>query len=103
MTDTPAPPEIFDTHCHLEIGEAGTEPDVTPVLARAGAAGVSTVLAVGIDLATSETVQRWSRADHATGVHVHYAAGLHPNSAERCDTELPHIAALCRDRRGRQT
>jgi TatD DNase family protein len=76
-----------DTHCHLGLmdGPAGE------FVARAQAGGVSTMVTVGIDLASSaECVQT---AVGAPGVWA--AVGIHPNNAiEATEHVLSMIAAL---------
>jgi TatD DNase family protein len=71
----------FDSHCHLHLceEEAG---GVGPVLERARLAGVLEVLAVGIDVPSSE------RAVELTSERGVYAsAGVHPNSADEWNDE----------------
>ena len=80
----------FDSHCHLHLCAEEADP-LSQVVARAKAAGVSQMLAVGIDVASSERALELS-----DGVEVFASAGLHPNSAtewsdgvrERIDTLL---------------
>jgi TatD DNase family protein len=71
---------LADSHVHLD---AYTPGDVTAMLARARAAGVSSFLAVGVDLASSEATVRLA------GVHegVLAAVGLHPARATEQDPE----------------
>ena len=71
----------FDSHCHLHLceEEAG---GVRPVLERARLAGVLEMLAVGIDVPSSE------RAVELTSERGVYAsAGVHPNSADEWNDE----------------
>ena len=71
----------FDSHCHLHLceEEAG---GVGPVLERARLAGVLEILAVGIDVPSSE------RAVELTSERGVYAsAGVHPNSADEWNDE----------------
>ncbi|MGH8931845.1 MAG: TatD family hydrolase [Egibacteraceae bacterium] len=76
-----------DTHCHLTLMDSLPE----EVVARARAAGVSTVVTVGVDLASSaECVQT---AVSTPGVWA--AVGIHPSNAiEATEHVLPMIAAL---------
>ncbi|HWB72626.1 MAG TPA: TatD family hydrolase [Egibacteraceae bacterium] len=79
-----------DTHCHLELIE-GESPDV--VTARAASAGVSTIVTVGVDLASSAECVR--TAASLDGVWA--AVGIHPNNAiESTDHVLRRLAALAR-------
>lgn len=81
-----------DTHCHLALAQ-GDEP-VEAVIARAREAGVTTVVTVGIDLASSvEAVQIAGGND---GVHA--AVGIHPHNAiEATDAVLDRLADLAGD------
>lgn len=82
---------IFDTHCHLGYDEADRGGDAD--WERARDAGVSRMLDVGIDLASSERAR--DRANRLAGVH--HAAGLHPNHVDVFDAEWEAIEALCRE------
>jgi TatD DNase family protein len=86
----------FDSHCHLHLceEEAG---GVAPVLERARLAGVLEVLAVGIDVASSE------RAVELTSERGVYASvGVHPNSADMWNDDaaerIDRLLALDRTR-----
>lgn len=83
------PQPVFDTHCHL--GHDGTPPE--PEHARARAAGVQSMLVVGIDLASSQR----ARALAAALPGVHWSTGLHPNEAGRFPAEWSSLEALARD------
>jgi TatD DNase family protein len=76
-----------DTHCHLASMDGPSD----ELVARARAAGVTTLVTVGVDLASSaECVQT---AVSAPGVYA--AVGIHPNNAiEATEYVLPMIAAL---------
>lgn len=69
--------QVFDTHAHLDQVE-----DVDEVLERAMEAGLSGVVAVGIDMRSNETVlalaARWPGL-------VHAGLGLHPSELGRLD------------------
>ncbi|MDP8970600.1 MAG: TatD family hydrolase [Actinomycetota bacterium] len=79
-----------DTHCHLELIQ-GESPDV--VAARARSAGVTTVVTVGVDLASSAECVRT-----AAGLDGVWATvGIHPNNAiEATDHVLRRLAVLAR-------
>lgn len=79
---------IFDTHCHL--GYDGDDP--APVHQRARECGVTQLLAVGIDLASSER----ARAQASRLAGVYYAAGLHPNDSGRFADEWSGLESLAR-------
>lgn len=78
-----------DTHCHLELLFEGQDQDNT--ITRAREAGVTTLITVGVDLASSaEAVQT---AAYAEGVYA--AIGIHPNNAiEATDGVLERIRDL---------
>lgn len=76
-----------DTHCHLALMDGSSD----ELVARARAAGVTTLVTVGVDLASSaECVQT---AVSTPGVYA--TVGIHPNNAiEATEYVLPMIAAL---------
>ncbi len=80
--------QVFDTHCHLGLDGKATPDDEH---ARAVAAGVTGMLVVGIDAATSAAARELARLPG-----VRWSAGLHPNDASRFDAEWPAIDALAR-------
>jgi TatD DNase family protein len=89
----PLPAEALDSHCHLEM----VERPVDEILAAARAAGITRVVTIGTDLATS----RWA-VDAAYGHAGLYAAvAVHPNetaavasSPEQRTEVLAQIAEL---------
>jgi TatD DNase family protein len=80
--------QVFDTHCHLGL-DGKVPPDDEH--ARAVAAGVTGMLVVGIDAASSAAARDLARLRG-----VRWSAGLHPNDASRFDQEWPAIDALAR-------
>ena len=73
MTDTSL--NLTDTHCHLDMDAYSADLDL--VLARAGQAGVGTIVTIGIDAESSkQAVQLAER--HA---QVYAAVGIHPHAA----------------------
>jgi TatD DNase family protein len=89
----PLPGDALDAHCHLDL----IEQPVDEVLAAARAAGITRVVTVGVDVATSQ----WSAKCAATGEGVYAAVAVHPNetvaaasSAAGRDEVLAEIAAL---------
>ncbi|MGH8901944.1 MAG: TatD family hydrolase [Egibacteraceae bacterium] len=76
-----------DTHCHLALMDGPSD----ELVARARAAGVTTLVTVGVDLASSaECVQT---AVSTPGVYA--TVGIHPNNAiEATEYVLPMISAL---------
>ena len=79
---------LTDTHCHLEMIA-----DPAAAVRDARAAGVDTVITIGIDLATSR--QAVELAGSLDGVYA--TVGLHPHDAVACDDallgELEELAA----------
>ncbi|MGY6632384.1 MAG: TatD family hydrolase [Alkalilacustris sp.] len=69
-----APPEIVDSHCHLDFPEFAGELDA--VVARACAAGVTRMVTIATRLSSEPDVRALAEA-HAP---VFYAAGIHPMS-----------------------
>ena len=78
-----------DTHCHLEL--LFDEQDQDNMITRAREAGVTTMVTVGVDLASSaEAVQT---AAYNEGVYA--AIGIHPNNAiEATEHVLQRLADL---------
>jgi TatD DNase family protein len=79
----------IDTHCHLEL--LFEEQDQDSTIARAQQAGVTTLVTVGVDLASSaEAVQT---ATYNDGVFA--SIGIHPNNAiEATEHVLDRLADL---------
>jgi TatD DNase family protein len=85
---------LADTHAHL--ADAQFDADREAVLARARDAGVSLVVDVGFDLASSERCV--SLAGSTTGVWA--AVGVHPHDAGALDDEaLARLGRLARESR----
>jgi TatD DNase family protein len=89
----PLPGTAFDSHCHLEMIDLA----VADTLAGAAAAGVSRVVTVGTDVASSH----WAAQCAAAFGGVYAAVAIHPNetaaaasSAYGRDAVLVEIAAL---------
>ena len=81
---------MIDTHAHLDM--AHFDQDRADVIARARESGVTTIITVGIDLASSQ--QALKLAEHYDGVMA--TAGIHPHHAsgvsEADITRLAHLA-----------
>jgi TatD DNase family protein len=89
----PLPAEALDSHCHLDL----IERPVPEVLAEARAAGIVTVVTIGVDLPTS----RWAADCADEHPDVYAAVAIHPNDTARAaasagarDAVLAEIAAL---------
>jgi TatD DNase family protein len=75
-------PEFFDTHAHLDFPDFAEE--LPQVIERAHAAGITRILSIGTDLASSERAIRLSeRFDSVFAV-----AGWHPNDALAAPDDL---------------
>ncbi len=84
--------ELVDTHCHLDLEEF--DADRNEVIARAGEAGLTSMVTMGIDLASSRQAIALS-GRHAT---VFAAVGIHPNSCgEASADDWSQIEALARE------
>jgi TatD DNase family protein len=70
-----APPEIVDSHCHLDFPDFDAERDA--VIARAHAAGISRMVTICTRLRNLPRVQAIAEAHPG----VFFAAGIHPMSA----------------------
>ncbi|MAG56785.1 MAG: hydrolase TatD [Planctomycetes bacterium] len=83
---------VFDTHCHLTIGELAADADA--VWDRARDSGVEGAVVIGIDAATSKDVVEFvANRDHLWGT-----VGVHPNEtakATESDWETIQQLATC--------
>jgi TatD DNase family protein len=87
------PPELIDTHAHLD--DPRFADDLPAVLERAAAAGVSRVLTVGIDLATSRAALALA-ARHPDRIAA--VVGIQPNHvAEAGPGDFDEVARLAAD------
>jgi TatD DNase family protein len=89
----PLPAAAFDSHCHLDMIDMA----VADTLAEAAAAGITKVITVGVDVASS----RWSADCAATFPSVFAAVAIHPNETTAAasatvgqDAVLAEIARL---------
>ncbi|MFZ7125553.1 MAG: TatD family hydrolase [Desulfobacterales bacterium] len=76
--------KLFDSHCHLD--DRSYESELDAVIERARAAGVTAVMAVGIDEPSSLRVVEIS--DRYSGVFA--AVGVHPHDARGCSDAILH-------------
>ncbi len=82
---------LVDTHCHLDMSTY--EADYDAVLAQALAAGVTRIVSVGIDLASSRSAI--GLADQHEGIYA--TVGVHPhNVAELTEADYEALRILCR-------
>jgi TatD DNase family protein len=83
------PPEIVDSHCHLDFPDFAE--DLPGVIARARAAGVTRMVTICTRLRNLPAVQAIAEAHDG----VFFAAGVHPMSvAEEPPVTLPDLLAL---------
>ncbi len=82
-TEPQIPPEIVDSHCHLDFPDFDDE--LPEVIARAKAAGVTRMVTICTRLVNLARV----RAISERFPEVYYAAGIHPMSV----TEQPLVSA----------
>jgi len=87
-----APPELFDTHAHLDMPQfAG---DLAGIMARARQAGVERFVTIGIDLASSRKAIELAR----TNPGVSATAGIHPESAGKTSQQdIDKLAELAKE------
>ncbi|WP_170404289.1 TatD family hydrolase [Ruegeria arenilitoris] len=91
MSDTPQPPAITDSHCHLDFPDFDGQLDA--IIARAAEAGVTRMVTICTRLRNEPTV----RAIAETHAPVFYAAGTHPMSAsEEPLASVDELVALSR-------
>jgi TatD DNase family protein len=84
----PLPAPAFDSHCHLDMIDMA----VPDILAQAAAAGVTRVITVGCDVASSQ----WSADCAAAFPSVYAAVAIHPNetaAAAASETERDSVLA----------
>jgi len=83
-------PPLIDTHAHLDSGQYAADREA--VIARAAAAGISHILTVGCDLASSQA----SVALAAAHQQLYAAVGIHPHDARLAtDAGLAELRRLC--------
>lgn len=83
---------LVDTHCHLDM--MGDEKDVQSIISGAAKAGVTRIITIGIDLASSRRATELARQFPGVWATV----GVHPHNADVCDEEtLRQIRLLAID------
>ncbi len=88
---TPNPPEIVDSHCHLDFPDFNGE--LPQIIARAHAAGVTRMVTICTRLRNEPQVRAIAEAHEG----VFYAAGTHPMSAaEEPLATVEELVALSR-------
>ncbi len=82
---------LIDSHAHLDFYD-----DPAPVLARAAAAGVGQILAIGIGQGPATMHRALDLARHHQNVYA--SAGIHPQEAHQATPEaLAQLRSLARD------
>jgi TatD DNase family protein len=94
--DTMSPgalPQLIDTHCHL--ADPRLQPDAVSLIARAEAAGVRVILAVGAIGSIQTDRDTVAIAEHHQNVYA--IIGVHPHDAGSCDrARIDELAQLAR-------
>ena len=84
-------PVFYDTHAHLDYDDY--QPDFAAVLARAQAAGITKIIAIGTDLASS----RRALALAEQHPQIYAAVGWHPGNAHEAPADIrPALHELAR-------
>ncbi len=73
---------LVDTHCHLDMAEY--QADLPEVIASARRCGVTRIITIGIDLASSRRAVEL--AAHHEGVYA--AVGIHPHDADKAGEDV---------------
>ncbi len=90
--------ELIDTHAHLD--EDAFTPEIDVILARAAAAGLTSIVTIGTTAESSlkaiemaaKSILVWA----SVGIHPNYAAQAHPGDWERIESlvKQPKVVAL---------
>jgi TatD DNase family protein len=84
-------PVFYDTHAHLDYDDY--RPDFADVLARAQAAGITKIIAIATDLASSRRALALAE-QHAM---IYAAVGWHPSNAHEAPADIrPELRELAR-------
>ena len=82
MKKRPPPPilshgvKLIDSHCHLDMDDY--QDDLDEIIDSAGKSGITTIISIGIDLASSRKAAKL--ADRYPGIFA--TIGIHPHSAD---------------------
>ena len=90
--------QLVDTHCHLD--EDAFVDDVEAVINAASASGVSAIVTIGTDSASSrrsvELAERFPSVFAVVGIHPNYTAAAVPGDWEKIEelAQSPHVVAV---------
>ena len=81
---------VIDTHCHLDMIKSGE--DISKIISRAAARGVSRIITIGIDLKSSRKAIEIAEK-HET---VYASVGIHPHNVQELqDDSYNELENLC--------
>src|SRR4051812_35013075 len=84
--------ELIDSHCHLNYDYAPKSTD--DLVREAMAAGVSTLVTIGVDLGSIDAVQaiseKYPNVYHTIGVHPHDAVTISSGDLARLEAAARH-------------
>lgn len=86
---------LIDTHAHIHFDDYAGQID--EVLSHAAAAGVKTIICVGVDDTDSKNAIKLAHAQPNPDISLYATVGLHPHDANRGQSVLDQIAALAAD------
>ena len=103
MKSTPPPlprlhgsAELVDTHCHLDMEAYGN--DLPTVIETAAQHGVTRIITIGIDVASSEAAVRladqYPNVYATVGIHPHDAMQANPKAFERLRQLSSHVKVV---------
>ena len=83
----PSEVSVVDSHCHLDMISSGEE--ISKIISRATARGVSQIITIGIDLESSkkaiEIAEQHETVYATIGIHPHNVQGLQDNSYDELE------------------
>lgn len=88
--------ELIDTHCHLNIAEAF--PDPPQAIEEAHAAGVTSLIVIGIDIPSScravEIAENHEGVYASVGIHPNSSADYAPKTLKEVERLLTHVKVV---------
>ena len=86
----PAGVSVIDTHCHLDMIKSGD--DISKIISRAAARGVSRIITIGIDLKSSKKAIEIAEQHES----VYASVGIHPHNVQELqDDSYYELENLC--------